>query len=69
MKIFSIMQEKAGNTVNVLSDRGKCLKECSLNYADGFVLYKKYETLEALPQMEPMTWSDLDEKLNLCGEQ
>lgn len=67
--LFVQEQDKAGNTAYVLSDIGKCLKECSLNYADGFVLYKKYETLKALPQMEPMTWSELDETLNLFGDQ
>ena len=66
--LFVQEQNNAGNTVYVLSDIGKCLKECSLNYADGFALYKNYKTLEALPQMEPMTQSELDEIWNLCGD-
>ena len=64
--LFVQEQDKDGNTVYVLSDMGKCLKECSLNYADGLVLYKKYETLEALPQIEPVTRSKVDEIWNLC---
>lgn len=64
--MFVQEQDKDGNTAYVLSDIGKCLKECSLNYAAGLVLYKKYETLEALPQIELMTRSKVDEIWNLC---
>ncbi len=51
--IFVQQQDDNGNVVYVLSDIGKYLKMCSLNFDDGSKsISKKYEALNALPSTQ-----------------
>lgn len=59
--LFVQEQDINHNTMYVLSDIGKYLKYCSLNFDDNLVfINKKYEDLGALPQMEPISLKEMD---------
>lgn len=59
--LFVQEQDINHNTMYGLSDIGKYLKYCSLNFDDNPVfINKKYEDLGALPQMEPISFKEMD---------
>lgn len=66
--LFVQKQDDDRNTFYILSDIGKCLKSCCLNFDEGLLaINKKYDELEALPQMEPMSLRAIEEKLVVSG--
>ena len=66
--LFVQKQEDDGNTFYLLSDIGKCLKSCCLNFDEGsLAIIKKYDELESFPQMEPMSWKAIEETLEVSG--
>lgn len=61
--LFVQEQDSSGKTWYVLSDIGKYLKLCGLNFDEGIFLKsikKKYEELTPLPQLEPASQDEID---------